>query len=111
MCVAAAPAGAAVPGQVTEFSAGITAGSNLLGLAAGPDGNMWFTVHNGGRVGRITPLGVVTEFSAGITADSRPWGIAAGADGNLWFTEAFGGRVGRITPLGVVTEFSAGITA
>ena len=80
-------------------------------IAAGPDGNLWFTEDDGNRIGRITPGGIVTEFSVGITAGAGPAGIAAGPDGNLWFTEVDGHRIGRITPSGVVTEFSAGITA
>jgi streptogramin lyase len=96
---------------ITEFTAGITSGSNPAGIAAGPDGNLWFTENTGNRIGRITPSGTVTEFSAGITAASGPSGIAAGPDGNLWFTEFAGSRIGRITPSGTVTEFSAGITA
>ena len=51
-------------GVVTEFSAGITAGSGPYGIAAGPDGNLWFTEFDGDRIGRITPAGVVTEFGA-----------------------------------------------
>ena len=42
------------------------------GIAAGPDGNLWFTEIDGNRIGRITPTGVVTEFSAGITAGAGP---------------------------------------
>jgi streptogramin lyase len=99
-------------GEVTEFSAGITAASQPIGIAAGPDGNLWFTEadpNNGSRIGRITPQGTVTEFSAGITPGSEPIGITAGPDGNLWFTEQVGNRIGRITPQGTVNEFSAGI--
>ena len=103
-------AGGACAQVITEFSAGITAGAGLGGIAGGPDGNLWFTETNIDRIGRITPQGVVTEFGAGITAGSRPFDITAGPDGNLWFTEIIGNRIGRITPQGVVTEFSAGIT-
>jgi streptogramin lyase len=97
---------------VTEFSAGITPGSGPAGIAAGPDGNLWFTEQEGDRIGRITPAGVVTEFSIGDKEGGDPYGIAAGpkGEGNLWFTEYSGNRIGRITPAGVVTEFSAGIT-
>ena len=101
-CVA--PAFAA--GPATEIP--VTAGSSPYALAAGPDGNLWFTELTANRIGRITPAGVVTEFSAGISSSGE--GITAGPDGNLWFAEP-AGRVGRITPAGVVTEFSAGITA
>jgi hypothetical protein len=107
----AASAGFESVGTVMEFSAGITAASNPLGIAAGPDGNLWFTEQTGNRIGRITTTGTVTEFSAGTTAKSGPSGIAKGPDGNLWFTELSGNRIGRITPGGTVTgEFSAGIT-
>lgn len=87
-------------------------------LAAGPDGNVWFTDFRTDHVGKITPAGAVTEFSAGISASATPWGIAAGPDGNLWFTEGDGGppsysapRIGRITTSGAVTEFTQGLSA
>jgi hypothetical protein len=98
--------------MVTEFSAGITVGAFTGGIAAGPDGNLWFTEYgaNGNRIGRITPAGMVTEFDSGITAGAQLAYITAGPDGNLWFTEQ-AGRIARITPSGVVTEFSSGISA
>ncbi len=81
------------------------------GIAAGPDGNMWFTETCGNKIGRITPTGTITEFPLPNTNASGPRGIAAGPDGNLWFTEGTGppgcppGRVGRITPDGTITEY------
>lgn len=108
---AAALAAPLVPGTVTEFSTGITASALPYGIAAGPDGNLWFTEYVGNRIGRITPTGTITEYAALPTGSAFPTGIAAGADGNLWFTESAGTRIGRITPTGTVTEFSAGITA
>jgi virginiamycin B lyase len=39
---------------VTEFSAGISAGAGPYGIAAGPDGNLWFAEDLGNRIGRIT---------------------------------------------------------
>jgi streptogramin lyase len=99
-------------GVVTEFKGGITAGpfdlAGLYGIAAGPDGNLWFTEVATDKIGRITPAGVVTEFN--LTAGSGAQDITAGADGNLWFTERFASRIGRITTSGIVTEFSVGIT-
>src|SRR5439155_3066556 len=86
-------------------SRGISPGSYPRGIAAGPDGNLWFTESWG--VGRITPAGVVKEYRAGFS--SGPAQIAAGPDGNLWFTELDRDRVGKITPAGVVTEYRAGI--
>jgi len=94
--------------SATEFSEGIQAGAFLQGIAAGPDGNLWFAEIQGNRIGRITPNGKVTEFSD--PALNEPIGITAGPDGNLWFTEFSGHSVGRITPSGSITRFTAGIT-
>ncbi|MGH2714791.1 MAG: virginiamycin B lyase family protein, partial [Thermoleophilaceae bacterium] len=95
---------------ITEFSAGLTSGNGAWGIAAGPDGNVWFTEDNRDAVGRITPDGVVTEFSAGLTK-GRPKGIALGPDGNLWVAESSGGgAIARITPAGDVTEFTTGLS-
>ena len=96
-------------GVVTTYDAG-SAASTGLQLAAGPDGNVWFTDFGANLVGRITPLGMVTKFSAGIPPRSGPLDIAAGPDGNMWFTEPTIGRVARVTPLGLITQFSAGIS-
>jgi virginiamycin B lyase len=74
-------------------------------IAAGPDGNLWYTEGAVSRIARITPSGAVTEFPT-ITAASTPEGIVAGPDGNLWFTEFDGNKIGRITTAGVVTEFN-----
>jgi streptogramin lyase len=82
-----------------------TSGSYPWGIAAGPDGNLWFTENLGNKIGRITPAGAITEFAIP-TSSSRPWRIAAGPDGNLWFTENLGFKIGRITPAGAITEFS-----
>src|SRR5260221_9244856 len=65
------------PVTITEFSNGITPGSALSDIAAGPDGNLWFTEHAGNRIGRITPTGTVTQFSTGLTANSGPNGITS----------------------------------
>jgi virginiamycin B lyase len=88
---ACALAASASAGAITtvEYRAGITQGADtahggaLAAIAAGPDGNLWFTEHPG-RIGRITPAGVATEFTGfptGLLA------IAAGPDGRMWFTE------------------------
>jgi hypothetical protein len=105
----ASAAGAAAP-TITQYSAGITADSSPAGIAAGPDGNLWFTEFDGDRIGKITPAGVVTEYRAGITAGSEPDGIVAGRDGNLWFTELDGEHIGKITTAGVVNEYGAAVT-
>ncbi len=91
-------------GEVTRYTADIT--GRPLNIAAGPDGNMWFTFlatdATIGGIGKITPTGVVTEYTAGFEIRG-PHGIAAGPDGNMWFTTS--GSVGKITPGGAVTMY------
>jgi streptogramin lyase len=71
-------------------------------IAAGPDGNLWFTEELGYKIGRITPGGDITEFAIDLPVGSS-FGIVAGPDENLWFT---GTGIGRITPAGNITQFS-----
>src|SRR5207248_628541 len=72
-------------------------------IAAGPDGNMWFTAVNSNQVGRITPSGTVTQYPIP-TPDSSPQKIVAAPDSNLWFTEEVG-QIGMVTVTGNITEF------
>jgi|HubBroStandDraft_6_1064221.scaffolds.fasta_scaffold00003_187 virginiamycin B lyase len=85
-------------------------GSQPLGIAAGPDGGVWFTEIAGNRIGRITYHGAISEFTLPHSGSS-PTFIAAGPDGNMWFTEGSGNAIGRITPQGAITEFSSGLSA
>jgi hypothetical protein len=91
-------------GVITEFPIP-TIGSAPFWIAAGPDGNLWFTEFRGNSIGRITTGGVITEFLVP-TMNSSPGLITLGPDGNLWFTEEAGNNIGRITPAGVITEFA-----
>jgi virginiamycin B lyase len=81
---------------ITEFPTGLTFNAKTLGIALGPDGNLWFTEPFYG-LGRITTSGVVTNFSDGFSANAFPTEIAAGPDGALWFTEPNLSRIGRLT--------------
>ena len=78
-----------------------TAGSGPTGIAAGADGNLWFTEGSANKIGRITTAGSFTEFPVP-TPGSGLSDIAAGPDGNLWFTEASANKIGRITTSGPV---------
>jgi virginiamycin B lyase len=100
----AAPAPAAAQ-TITEYAVP-TAGSAPTGIAAGPDGALWFTELSGNKIGRMTPDGVVTDEFTVPTASSSSVGIAAGPDGALWFAERNGNNIGRITTAGVITEFA-----
>jgi len=99
-------------GTVTNFSAGLNAGSEPNQIAPGPDGNLWFTdLGTTKAIGKITPSGTITEYSAGLNAGSSPGSITAGPDGNLWFTDTgTTDAIGKITPSGTITEYSAGLS-
>lgn len=97
-------------GTVTNYTAGFTACAGPYGIAAGADGNLWFTEYNASGYGRMTPSGATTEFS-NILANSAPALMAAGPDGNVWFPESAGGNIVRATTAGnppVATEFPDG---
>src|SRR5262249_37410363 len=67
-----------------------------VGIATGPDGNLWFTELYGNRIGRITTNGVLlAEFDCP-TPNGDPAGITTGPEGNLWFTEIQGTKIGRL---------------
>lgn len=87
---------------ITEYPV-TTSDAGPEGIAAGPDGALWFTEYNGNKIGRITTTGGITEFPVP-TADCLCEGIVAGPDGNVWFTEA--DKIGRITPGGTITEYT-----
>jgi len=107
-------------GQLTEYPLPFGSNSDALGIAPGPDGNIWFTEsrcplcdpnastqlpNDGGTIGKITPRGEITEYTLP-DYHAGPYGITAGPDGNLWFTEYNSSKIGRISPTGAVTEFA-----
>jgi virginiamycin B lyase len=80
------------------------------GIAAGPEGSVWFTddganVQGRNLIGRIDAAGVVEEFPIP-TPGAEPAAIVAGTDGAMWFTEPGKRKIGRITSTGEVTEFA-----
>jgi streptogramin lyase len=102
-------AGAAAPvGAITE----IPIHSNIVDIAPGPEGDLWFTENlRERRIGKIAPNGKVTKFKL-LPKGVEPSDLVTGADGNIWFTYDrggggfSGGGIGRITPKGVVTLFA-----
>lgn len=93
-------------GNVEEFALP-TANSQPFGVAAGPDGNVWYSAYGVNKVGRMTPAGEqIVEFELA-NPGSGPLDITTGPDGNLWFTQFLGNRLGRITPDGAVTDSPA----
>jgi virginiamycin B lyase len=70
------------------------------GIAAGPDGALWFANDQNGSIGKISTLGAVSSYPGkGID----PAGIAAGPDGALWFTNPLASTIGRITTGGKIS--------
>ena len=78
-------------GAVTLFA--FPKGGRPLGMAVGPDGNVWVTDPGGNTITRMTPKGDFRQFALP-RRNAQPVGITAGKDGHLWFTE--GGRIGNI---------------
>ena len=108
VCMLAQAAGAmAQSGTYTHMTLAPTptSGSFPEGIAAGPDGALWFTEESANNIGRSTVAGVITEYPIP-TPGSSPAQITAGPDGALWFTEFDGNNIGRITTAGVVTEYA-----
>ncbi len=89
-------------GWISEFFFSSSHGSFMI--AAGPDGNLWFTEPSANKIGKITTEGKITEYAIP-TAYSSPGGITGGPDGNVWFTESSANKIARITPAGAITEF------
>jgi virginiamycin B lyase len=106
LCAALLFAAVTSPAQTvifTEFAVP-TQGAGPYGVAAGPDGAIWFTESNfSNNIGRITTAGAITNYFIP-TFRSQPTGIVAGPDHALWFTEASGNKIGRITTAGVLTN-------
>ncbi len=111
-------ASAAPTVTVTEYAAGISGAPGQVPgtIAAGPDGNVWFTEYNQSIVAKITPTGQVTEYQ--LPAGHHPYGITAGPDGALWVSidastydpqtcQFTGGhdKIARVTTDGQVTMF------
>ncbi len=88
-------------GAITEYPVPIS-GSEPWGIAAGPDGALWFTDW-AGFIGRMTTTGSVTEAP---DLASNPQAIVTGPDGNLWFTDTGNSKIGQITPAGMITEYA-----
>jgi virginiamycin B lyase len=94
-------------GALTEYA---IPSFEALSITAGPDGALWFTETDSGKIGRMTTSGAVTEYTippttsvpAGVSA--APSGITSGPDGALWFKAT--AMVGRLTTAGAFTLFT-----
>ncbi len=89
-------------GIITEFAVPTAASAPVFGIAAGPDGNLWFTEFAGDKIGRISLGGTFAEFP--LASGAAPTGIVTGPDGNLWFSETGHSKIGKMTTGGVLVD-------
>jgi len=82
--------------SATLYTTGLTANSELSGLAPGPDGAMWFADTGGNLVGRVTANGTITEYGQQLSGGAEPEDVVA-EGGMIWFTE-HSGAIGEIDP-------------
>src|ERR1700733_6438205 len=91
--LAAGTAGASGAGTITNHTGtGVDAPD---GIAAGPNGALWFANFGNSSIGEVTTTGTVSNFTG--TGIDEPIGITAGPDGNLWFTNQGNNSIGSIT--------------
>lgn len=90
-------------GEVTEYNLPILPLAGPYDVAAGADGNLWFTA-NPDIVGRMTLQGQVTLFRT--PSKHEPVWITAGPDGNVWFSELQENTLGKVTPDGTISEYT-----
>ncbi|MFE9799778.1 hypothetical protein ACFYP6_12970 [Streptomyces goshikiensis] len=88
--------------RLTEFALP-TAQCGPFGIAAGPDGALWFAETAADRIGRITTDGSVTEYPLPCTG-AFPSAITAAGDA-VWFTMNQANAIGRIGMDGRITEY------
>src|SRR5689334_5957412 len=74
------PTASAAPAVSGKFELGTEIETNNK-IAAGPDGNKWFTLP-GNKGGKISPAGVIQEFE--LAGPENTIGIAAGPEGRIW---------------------------
>jgi streptogramin lyase len=94
--------------SITEYP--VAAGSAPIGIAAGPDGNLYYTEQTAttNAIGVMDTNGnVLREFPIP-TPNSHSQMIVAGPDGNMWFAEINGGKLASISTdgLGTITEYA-----
>ena len=96
----------AVAGQVAQIA--LPAALTPLGLAAGPDGNLWFTSTTPAQIGLIAPITHVATLVSLPVPGCVPTTLVPGPDGRMWFTEGAGGNLGAISLDGTsIHEYAA----
>lgn len=96
-----------LPGRPGRAWSGVTLRdrlSNIVAVAAGPSGALWFADFGTSTIGELTPAGRLRTFG-----DGSPNGglsdLAIGPDGAIWFSQQ-DGLVGRLAADGTVSELA-----
>jgi streptogramin lyase len=100
-------------GFLTEFAVPAGAGSQPSGIAAGPDGNIWFTEFFSNNIGRVNiPANTISPEFPIPTASTQPFAIAAGPAGDhrMWFSEGAHSSLGTIDTTAPVPQESPSVS-
>jgi streptogramin lyase len=109
-------------GGITAFPISYGTSGIATGLAAGPDGNLWYTWTAKGLIGRVTTAGKNTIVKTSATVGA-PQGVVSGPNRSLWLacaettlvsktTSVFPAAIESLTPQGSTRAFpvvSAGV--
>jgi virginiamycin B lyase len=79
------------PNSVTVFP---LANAGPEGIAAAPDGTVWFAEETSGTIASITNAGTITATKA--VKGSGPFGITVAANGDPWFTMPPANKIGAL---------------
>lgn len=84
----------------------VTPGCWPRGIAAGPDGHLWFAEMAADRLGQMAIDGQLDGEFLVPTLGSDPYAVAFDKLGRVWFTESKADKVGRLDPkTGKIDEF------
>src|SRR5262249_9959095 len=104
ICAALFSASVAQAGRITTFTIP-TASGQPSGIAAGPDGRLWFTMSDVHTVGAVSVDGVFDSFTS---TKRAPGGIVAVPHNALAFAGQATGGLGLVGVNGGEQEFAAG---
>jgi streptogramin lyase len=100
--------------HVATYAAGLYSDSNVVSIARGPGGAMWFydaRSNNTFNADSPTAFGTISTASGSIVEFPTPdnavsLSMVLGPDGALWFADSNAGAVGRVTSAGAYTSFA-----
>lgn len=90
--------------------------SSPMGVAAAPDGSIYFVDRFNARIRKIDPAGIITTVAGngafGFSGDggpatsarlASPWDVAVSADGSLYIADLSNSRIRKVDPAGIIT--------